>query len=415
MNKKQVLVIGAGGRVGYPFCGYAASKGYDVIGYDNRPESFERAENYIEAQAPPKEERQFTAISDITLYERALENCDVVVIMIGTPVDGEGNPRTEGLDQIRANIAYVLQSGVRQKPLLIVLRSTVSPGITQVFTDKLEKAAYGKFRSDLTVVFAPERIAQGRTYVEMPKLPQLIGATDVHDYNVAEEFFRHLSPKCVHLSVRQAELGKLMTNMYRYVNFALANEFLMICQRHEVDFEEIRQAINLDYPRMALEKAGPNAAGPCLFKDGQFLVDQIPHVDLIKAAFSINEGMPAWIYETFIRNYFTFDEEIEVGILGMTFKADNDDPRFSLSFKLKKLLERKGMKVTCYDPFLPEYSNAEPLKHCHICVVMTPHSCFDEKFFEEYIRPECQIIDIWKKFPESDNGTINGDYEKPGW
>jgi UDP-N-acetyl-D-mannosaminuronic acid dehydrogenase len=408
----SVLVIGAAGRVGYPFMQHAAAEGFDVYGYDLSLENFERAKTYIEEKAPPNVTYQVSTSRET--YFKWLASCDVVVIMVGTPVDAENNPRTDNLDKVREDITEVLKSGKRSKDILIVLRSTVSPGTTEIFYDKLTEDAWVGFNHDITVVFAPERIAQGHTHTEMPKLPQIIGSNTHEDYLVAESFFMNLCPECIELTIVQAELGKLFTNMYRYVNFALANEFFTIAHQYGEDYDQIRAAINKDYPRMNLEKAGPNSAGPCLFKDGQFLVAHNPYVDLIKSAFSVNEGMPGWIYWNHIAPHYShYMGEDRVCILGMTFKADNDDTRHSLSYKLKKILKAKGVDYRCYDPYVEGFDDPQVIQECNIIVVMTPHSVFDDEFLRRNIVYPVKIIDIWQKFPESKK-HLNGIYEYYG-
>lgn len=404
----KVLVIGAAGRVGWPFCGYASACGYEVLAYDRDPMAFNRARDYVEQNANPG---KFDCSHDPETYRRWITEAEVIVIMVGTPVDAEGNPRTDGLEAIRKDIAKAHIEWHEKNPYvskeqLVILRSTVSPGTTNVFEDKLWNDLYST-KVEALVVFAPERIAQGYTYTEMPRLPQLIGASDDYNFKKAEDFFSRLSPSSIRLTTKQAELGKLMTNMYRYVNFALANEFMMISHHHNQDYESIRTAVNYEYPRMNLEKAGPNSGGPCLFKDGTFLISHLPYTDLIRSSFAINEGMPGWIFERFIR---TDTDDIVVGILGMTFKGDNDDTRYSLSFKLKKILKMNGIDTICFDPYLEEYKNPELLKVCDVVVVMTPHSCFNQEFFESNIKPGAKVIDIWKKFPESCNDWLNGIY-----
>lgn len=400
-RKHRVLVIGAAGRVGYPFCGYAAKQGYEVWGYDINPQQWKKAEEYIEEDIPPLHLRQFLQSSNRPTYENWISQADTIVIMIGTPVDAEGNPRTDGINKIREDLALNLKN--RTRDVLIVLRSTVSPGTTDVFRDTLNKKLIGS-SCKAHVVFAPERIAQGKTYIEMPKLHQLIGYKTEEEARLAVDFFKDICPSWATINTRAAELGKLFTNMYRYVNFALANEFMMIAHTHGVDYEIVRQSVNYKYPRMNLERAGPNSAGPCLFKDGTFLVDHIPYTDLIRSSFAINEGMPAWIYWNFIAEI----TPTRVAILGMSFKGNNDDARYSLSFKMKKILDRQNIEAVCYDPLIPEFRNTLDLvKTCDVVIVMTPHDAFDTGFFRDHVRSEALVIDVWKHFERS-GSYLNG-------
>lgn len=409
MNKK-VLVIGAGGRVGYPFAKYCAWKGFETYGYDRNPQSFEIAKTYQEENVPNVE---FHKLTEGMAYRSLLTYCDIVVIMIGTPIDGEGNPRCDGLFAIRDEIVDSLQYRKKDAPLLIVLRSTVSPGITSQFREHIQNAL-NAYHPEIFVAFCPERIAQGHTFTELASIPQIIGCLEMDEFLTAAEFFCALGCECIRMKDVEAELGKLMTNMYRYVNFALANEFAMIADHHGADYEHIRKSINKDYPRMDLAKAGPNSAGPCLFKDGQFLVSHIPYNELIRSAFAINEGMPEWIVSKI--EAYQNDRLVpfkQVGIMGMSFKANNDDTRYSLSFKLKKILERKGYRVVCSDPYIKEYAEND-LYGCDVVVVMTPHSYFDKLSYRASIASGTLVIDLWRHFEASKHNGLNGVFIKHG-
>ena len=136
------------------------------------------------------------------------------------------------------------------------------------------------------------------------------------------------------LTPREAEIGKLMTNMYRYVTFAFANQMWMISEKHGVNIDKVIDACNFDYPRMDVPHPGPNVGGPCLFKDGKFLLSDIPFGDLINTSFLINEGMPDYVFNR-IKDINPYIEKVL--IMGATFKKGCDDTRNSLSFKMRKI------------------------------------------------------------------------------
>jgi UDP-N-acetyl-D-mannosaminuronic acid dehydrogenase len=209
--------------------------------------------------------------------------------MLGTPVDHENNPRLDDLfDFIDNTLTPFMKHGQ-----LIILRSTVSPGTTELVRDRIELKTKFMEGVDFHLVFCPERVVQTRSVEETGKLPQLVGAFNLASYNKAVDFnASYNKSEQFFLTPREAELGKLMTNMYRYVTFALANEFWMIGEKQGVNVDKITKAINFNYPRMDLPLPGPNVGGPCLFKDGRFLLSDIPFGDLIQTGFLINEGMP---------------------------------------------------------------------------------------------------------------------------
>jgi UDP-N-acetyl-D-mannosaminuronic acid dehydrogenase len=176
----------------------------------------------------------------------------------------------------------------------------------------------------------------------------------------------------------EAELAKLFCNAWRYINFAIANQFYVMAGHFEADFHKIYQALREDYPRMQSLARPGFAAGPCLLKDtmqlgafnhGSFVLGQ--------AAMMINEGLPYLLVQDVKRSYPL--AEMTVGILGMAFKPNSDDPRSSLSYKLRKVLHLECKRVLCTDPFVPD-PDLVPLSlvlaEADLLIVGTPHECY---------------------------------------
>ncbi len=250
MNKPyKVAVIGAAGHVGCPFAILNAVAGNDVIGIDTNvnavmslnggtmPFKEDKGQEYLD-EAMHKGNIGFSTDNSL------IKDCDVICIMIGTPVDEEGNPRLDGILKCAEQIApYV------SKNAIVILRSTVSLGCTKIFSDKLWKEIIDKqtnFRRKPIVAFCPERVAQGSSLKETEYLPQIIGVENSADFETVKDYINSFNKynsttiiplEC--LTYKEAEMAKLMTNMYRYVNFALANEFYMIAAKENVNIEKV--------------------------------------------------------------------------------------------------------------------------------------------------------------------------------
>ena len=396
---KRVAVIGAAGHVGLPFSLVVADAGHKVWGVDVNLDMISRLNDgvidYVEEGATEllnrlKKDRPNNL--NFTAWDGCIEDCDVVAIMLGTPVDSENNPRMDDLFKFVDDVLIPQMSGGQ----LIILRSTVAPGTTEVIRDRIERTKGWNEGSDFYLVFCPERVVQGKGIVETHKLPQLIGAFSDESYEVARKFFRtFVDNKLFKLTPREAEIGKLMTNMYRYINFAFANEFWMIAEKNGVDIDKVIDACNYEYPRLQVPHPGPNVGGPCLFKDGRFLLSDIPFADLIQVAFLINEGMCDAIYNKLARQV----PLRKVLILGASFKAGSDDTRNSLSFKMRKVCKKHGVEADIYDPYVPAFNKMPTNMHSYDAVIiMTPHPEFI-KFWEDYKREMyifTVVVDIWK-------------------
>lgn len=403
----KVAVIGAGGHVGLPLALVLADHGNDVTGVDinegvvaevnggRMPFYEEGAEDLLE-RSLASETLQMT--TDLSLVGEA----DVIVIILGTPVDENFNPILSGLIRLVDNLCPYLRKGQQ-----IILRSTVSPGTTDRVKKTLEKKTGFVEGEDFGLVYAPERVLQGKAISEIKHLPHIVGAYSEESFERIGRFFETFSAANRHyMKPVEAEIGKLITNMSRYVGFALANEFHMIAGLHDANINKIIDACNDDYPRLNLPNPGPNVGGPCLFKDGWFLVEKIPFNDLIVTSFRINEGMPAQI-----AGKLEEQEDIEsVAILGMAFKANSDDTRNSVSFKLKKQLEFRGYDVRCVDPHVPGYEDWSALEGTDAVVLMTPHAEFRDlaELARRVENPEALIVDIWGFWDGMRHASNNG-------
>ena len=257
---------------------------------------------------------------------------------------------------------------------MVVLRSTVYPGTTEYVAQRLEE--HGR-QVDLT--FCPERIAEGHALEELRSLPQIVGADDDRAAERAEAMFAQLGVKTIRTTSREAELAKLFTNTWRYMKFAVANQFFMIADQAGVDYTNVLRAIREDYPR-ARDLPGPGfAAGPCLFKDAmQLAAFTTDHFPLGQAAMQVNEGLPQYIVSALQRRYGSLRGKT-VGILGMAFKAESDDTRASLSFKLRKLLRWAGAEVLSTDPYVRDHRLVpmeQVVADSEILVLGAPHDVY---------------------------------------
>lgn len=131
------------------------------------------------------------------------------------------------------------------KEQLIILRSTIYPGTTEIIEQKLQK----HFNTRPKLAFCPERILQGKGIEEIKNLPQIVSAVSDEAAKEASEIFSEVAPKIIRLEPIEAELSKLMLNTWRYLEFAIANQFYMMVEDKGLDFYKIFEAMKEDYPR----------------------------------------------------------------------------------------------------------------------------------------------------------------------
>jgi UDP-N-acetyl-D-mannosaminuronic acid dehydrogenase len=388
-----VAVIGLG-RVGLPFALYLAQHGHTVQGIDSNAATVEalrdgrmpfREDGGPEALAATLNRRFFPG-SEL----RALREVETIIITLGTPVDDFNNPVFLPVENLLRAALPHLHAGQ-----LLVLRSTVAPGATEHLGRLIERTSGFKIGRDLFLATCPERIAEGKSFVELPEVPQIVGGVDPASTERAAAFFRQVTPTVLTLDSRSAELAKLFCNMYRYIDFAVSNEFMMVAAQHGREVYPIIDAVNHGYKRGGIKSPGL-AGGPCLYKDGFFLINKIPYNELIASAWKIHETTPAYLIEQ-ARLHKPIDGA-KAAILGLTFKKNIDDTRNSLAFKLKKLLLAEGADVHLHDPFIASEGRAEALQDADFVFVAINHDAFQDltpDVLRRQARPDAVICDIW--------------------
>ncbi|MFH1895422.1 MAG: nucleotide sugar dehydrogenase [archaeon] len=396
MNQKIVSVIGIG-RVGLPMCLSLAEAGYKVFGIDVRKEYLEKIKKkempFVEDNAQELLEKHVNVNFFPSTDIKKIEESGYIVLTIGTPVDKHLNPDYSQIQAVAKNIIKHLK-----KNHIIILRSTVSPGTTEYLKDLIEKETGMIAGKDFFLAFCPERIAQGNAIEETKEIPQIVGGIDEKSSEKAVEFFRPFTKEQIETDAKSAELAKIFTNMYRYINFSIANEFMILAEEHERDIYEIIHLINHNYKRGGIKQPG-FAAGPCLYKDGFFLVNTMPFNELISVSWKINETVPLYLLKK-IKSKTELKNK-KVVLLGMSFKADNDDTRNSLSFKIKKALERENALVECHDPLVEGFNSKsaeDAIKDADVIIIGTNHSEYKKLSLEKIrklSKKNCIVCDIW--------------------
>lgn len=397
--KFDVCVVGGAGHVGAPFAAVLAARGFRTLIYDVNDAA---VRTILGGRFPFLEEngdhflREVVATGDLSGSSRRedVASAETVVLTIGTPIDEFQNPVWDAVIQcVRELLPYLRHTK------LLILRSTVSPGTT----DRLQNflTAVGL---DLPVAFCPERVVQGHAIDEIQRMPQIISGTTPVAERRAAAVFERIASSLVLMKPMEAEFAKLFCNAYRYIQFAASNQFYMMAQAAGCDYRRIVSGIKQDYPRMNAFPGPGFSAGPCLLKDTlQLAASSQYQFEIGYAAIHINEGLPSFVVNNILSRYHLAD--MTVGILGMAFKAESDDIRSSLSYKLKKLLRIHAHEVLTTDPFVTSDPELRPfddvVSRSDLLVIATPHA--------EYVSASLggkPVIDIWDLLPTQTVTTV---------
>jgi len=386
MTASSVVIVGGCGRVGLPLGLALANADHQVTLLDIDADAVNRIQQaempFTEEGADEILQRTVSAGTlTATTDTAAVATADHVIVVVGTPVDRHFNPDAQMVLRAVEGIQPHLRNGQH-----LILRSTVYPGVTALVERQLEQQGL-----ELEVSYCPERIAEGKAMTELYSLPQIISGRSPRATERARELFSSLTDTTVEVDIEEAELAKLITNTWRYIKFAAANQLYMIANDFGLDYERVRHAVSHDYPRANDLPSAGLAAGPCLLKDTmQLAAFNRNNFSLGHASMQINEGLPLYIVDRLERSYDLTD--MTVGLLGMAFKAGSDDIRESLSYKLKRLLVLRSSKVICTDPHVTDdpdlVSLDRVLAEADLLVIAAPHAEYRD------IQPAVPIVDV---------------------
>ena len=326
---KEITIIGGAGHVGLAFALICGSANMKVHIHDSNIDSI----NLIKKGKMPHIENNAKKIlkninkKKLFSFSNKLENIKlnrIIVVCLGTPIDEFFNPKHKEFLLFFEKLKKFLRNEHH-----IIIRSTVYPGTTDFLNN-----FFLKHNKKINITFYPERFVQGSALDEFKKYPQIIGSVDKKSEKEVKKFLKIFANEIISLKPMEAELTKLFLNSYRYVQFSIANQFYKIADNMNLDYEKITNAMTFKYQRGNIPSPG-FTAGPCLFKDTMQLYSFAKNdFTLGLNAMSTNEGIVVYIVDK-LKKKFKLSEKT-VGILGMAFKAENDDIRSSLSYKLKK-------------------------------------------------------------------------------
>jgi UDP-N-acetyl-D-mannosaminuronic acid dehydrogenase len=391
-----VAVVGLG-RVGLPLALVLADRGFDVVGVEIDPQ---RLNTLLAGQLPFIEEgalellqrhvgRAFRPSRDAAVVRDA----EVIILTFGTPVDEHMNPAYTALEHVVAGLLPHFKSGHT-----LILRSTVAPGTTNYLRRFIEAHTALRVGGDFYLAFCPERIAEGFAITEIPEIPQIVGSLDPESARRAAAVFERVAPEILYGDATAAELAKLFCNMHRYIDFAVGNEFMVIAMQHGANIYDVVNLVNRNYKRAGLKLPGLTG-GPCLYKDGFFLVDKVPFADLISVAWKVNETVPGFLIERAKRERDL--SGLTALVLGLGFKRNIDDNRNSLAYKARKILIAEGCHVLAHDPFLAPGDLEALVRNADLVFVAMNHDVYRDvgrATFRSWLKDDAVVCDIWNLY-----------------
>lgn len=368
MFKNKISIIGGAGHIGLPLSVKFLEKKFIINIIDNNFKNLKLIKN---SQSPFKENGLEKKLSQQLKTGRlifskelsSIRDSKYIILCVGTPITKNLKPDLKNFYELIKKVKYFIK-----KDQNLIIRSSVLPGTNEKIFNILKKKCPN-------LIYCPERIVEGKSLEELSIIPQIISGSNKKAIQDSVKLFKKITNKIILCEFIEAELSKIFSNSYRYINFAIPNEMHLISNKFGADFLKIRKIMMKDYPRNnGLAKAG-FVGGPCLMKDSM----QLSHLygikkSLINSAYQINENFPNEIIKQIKK--LELKNKI-VGVLGLTFKSDSDDLRGSLAVNLVKKLKKNRINHYFSDPFVKLTGNLKAndlIQKCNIIVLGANHN-----------------------------------------
>jgi len=363
---KTVCVIGLG-YVGLPLAVRCSEKGYRVLGLEMNKEKVD----LINAGKSPIEEKfleenlpKFKV--EATGDEKVLSEADIVLICVPTPVDKKFNPDLGPVIGATEMIVRNLKKGA-----LVVLESTVNPGVSEEIIKPLFEEAGFKVGEDVFIAHCPERINPGDPKWNVTNLPRVVGSFDDTGVQMAKEFYESIVDAEIRpmKSIREAEAVKIMENSFRDINIAFVNELAKSFEKLDIDIKDVIEGASSKFSFMP-HWPSCGVGGHCIPVDPYYMIEHARKKTgfqhkFLSLAREINNSMPSYTVELLQDALNKIEIPLKgakVALLGISYKANVDDVRESPALKIMESLEEHEADFKVFDPHILSRSTAKSLE-----------------------------------------------------
>jgi UDP-N-acetyl-D-glucosamine dehydrogenase len=358
---RRVSIIGLG-YVGLPLAIAFAEAGLEVEGVDASPARVAE----LNARHSPIDDipdQRLAAALDRGLRvvgpdDARPRDVDALFVCVPTPITPTKDP---DLGPVLSAAAFV-RDGVRPGHL-VVLQSTTFPGTTTGPFREVVEGSGLRAGTDFDLAFAPERVSPGDPESSGRGIPRLVGGSTPAATRRAAALFAHVNDRVVEMSSPDAaEMAKLLENTFRNVNIAFVNQLALLCERMGLDVWEVIDAAATKPFGFMRFTPGPGVGGHCIPVDPYYLAWRAREFDFterfIELAGDINFGMPRHVVDLVAEALNDRGKALKgarVGVLGVAFKPDVQDPRNSPAGAILPLVLARGAELRYHDPLVPQF------------------------------------------------------------
>jgi nucleotide sugar dehydrogenase len=399
-TKPKVCVIGLG-YVGLPLAAVCASKGYQTYGFDNDLKKIELIKKGI---SPFKEEflEKLLPNVKIEVFSNAnlMRNCDIYIIAVPTPVNEKFFPDLTPVISACEIVAKNMKKGS-----LVILESTVNPGVSEEIVKPIFEKEGFKIGKDVFIAHCPERVNPGDPKWNVGNIPRVVGSFEKIGLQKAQKFYESIvdAPIMPMETIREAEAVKIMENSFRDINIAFVNELARSFNLMNIDITNVIKGASTKPFSFLAHWPSCGVGGHCIPVDPYYLIEKAKEHDFdhifLRAARTINNAMPEYSVELMQDALNEIKKPLKgttIGVLGISYKANVSDLRESPALKIIKLLKEGGAKVEIFDPFVSSHSTVknieELLKKSEALLLTANHKQFIELPTQSFLKNKIKVI-----------------------
>ena len=349
----KICIMGLG-YVGLPLC-LTISKKYKTAGFDINKDRITELlkKNDVNNEFKSNELNNKKIFFTDKIVD--IKNYNFFIICVPTPINNRNKP---DLNPVKKSFNYI--SKILKKGDIIVLESTVYPGVTKKYTNFLEKKTKLKNNKDFHLCYSPERINPGDKENNLTKINKILAISTKNNKiikkvkNVYKNFCKKL---IITNNIQEAEAAKVIENIQRDLNIAIFNEVLMICEKLKIDFSEV---IRLAKTKWNFLNFQPGLVGGHCLPVDPFYLSYIANKKKIKTITALagrktNDKMQFFVldqFKNFIKQKKKLNKKCKILVVGLTYKYGVADMRNSLNFKIYDKIRKDFIDTFYYDPFV---------------------------------------------------------------
>ena len=263
------------------------------------------------------------------------------------------------------NVSFTLVSKILKKGDIIVLESTVYPGVTDIFAKKLERKTKLRNNYDFSTCYSPERINPGDQKNNLDKINKILAYEGKNQKvrTLLKNVYKKICRKLIFTNnIKEAETAKGIENIQRDLNIALFNEILMISNKLNLNFNEI---IRLASTKWNFINFSPGlVGGHCLPVDPYYLT-YIAKKKGYKSKVTLSGRYVNNYMKKYVIDFANFclkkskikKNKIRICIVGLTYKYGVSDTRNSQKIEIFNYFKKKFKQTKSFDPFFKTEDN----------------------------------------------------------